>query len=156
MDFRLKVFAILLLACFAGLFTYGQADTSKIAIIPFNINAYWFDYVEIPTPYSLSYTEILSTDSIINRCIIENNTGSKGSQSILPVGNHNFYKQLVATVKNNNEIIVWVNCFCRLEDGLNWKKEIYRVYDGGGDGCYFNVEINLTAKTYSKLYVNGF
>jgi hypothetical protein len=154
--YELKKYLGIILACFAGLFAYGQMDTSRYAIIPYNNSTQIFlDELKQNNPYPLSLSELASLDTIIKRCIRENSE-EYSKMTILVIGNHLFFKQVIASINPNNEIIIWVNSFCRIEKDFNWKKEIFIIHDGGGDGCYFHVEVNLTTKSYSKLYMNGF
>lgn len=148
---------VIILACFAGFFAYGQMDTARIAVILLDTNEHWSWHVPSKKSYNLNHEQLLTAHDIVNRCIFENGGDEKRSRTlILPIGNHLFFKQFVGSVNENNEVIIWANCFCRLDQGINWKQDIFMVNDGGGDGCYFNVVINLNNRTYSELYVNGF
>jgi hypothetical protein len=66
---------------------------------------------------------------------------------------HSQYKrQYIPYISKNGTKHIKVICFCR-DEGINWKKEVLLVYDGGD--CFFEVIINLATNTYSDLMING-
>lgn len=62
-------------------------------------------------------------------------------------------RQYVPVINQKGEKEIWVNFFC---DSMytDWKNHIVKVFDGGN--CYFNIKVNLTTNSYSKLIVNGY
>lgn len=171
----MKQVLFLFLALFE-LLAYGQNgyDTSKIAIIQFDTTQAWAWKLRYNKPTFLSNKQVQLVDSIVRVCILEhNNNGIQTNTAGMYIGVHSFKMQLVPTINNKGEIIIWANCLC--EDFLipkaaegqrkkkkfesfpdfDWKKEIIVVHDGGFGGCFFNVQINLTTKKYFNLFING-
>lgn len=136
-------------------------DTSRIALISLDHTQNWSWHLKNHTPTTLTNNEIKCVDSLINVCISEHNNNGKGVAVIgKDIGNHTFKRQIVAGINPNGDIVVWVNCFSddernKWDDGIDWRKEIVKINDGGASGGLFNLMINLTQKRYYNLYVNG-
>lgn len=70
-----------------------------------------------------------------------------------------YYRQYIPYINERGEKIVAVNCFCDVTNmndevsGLNWRTDLIQVNDGGN--CFFNLDVNLTLKTFAHLMVNG-
>lgn len=64
-------------------------------------------------------------------------------------------RQFVGAIDENGDKIIWINCFCKKEEGSfkKWKEEIVHVADGGN--CFFNMKANITKNTYTDFIVNG-
>jgi len=157
-----------------ALSTFGQNayDTSKIAIIQLDTTQTWSWNLKGNKPTSLTDKQILLADSIVQVCISEhNNNGVQTNTAGMYIGVKSFKMQLVPTINDQGEIIIWANCLC--DDFLtsepidqkkkketdfpdfDWKKEIIIVHDGGFGGCFFHVQINLTTEEYYNLMING-
>lgn len=70
-----------------------------------------------------------------------------------------YYRQYIPYINERGEKIVEVNCFCdvtNMDDevsGLYWRTDLIQVNDGGN--CFFNLNVNLSLKTFAHLMVNG-
>ena len=66
-----------------------------------------------------------------------------------------YNRQFVGAIDENGDKIIWINCFCKKEEGSfkKWKEEIVHVADGGN--CFFNLKANITKNTYTDFIVNG-
>jgi len=71
-----------------------------------------------------------------------------------------YKRQLIAVTNNKGEKEIFVSCICAsaipdlYKSGINWRKEYFRVNDGGP--CYFRVFLNLTTGQYHNFQVNGY
>jgi hypothetical protein len=107
------------------------------------------NYVVLLNPkdnLALSMDELYEIKKILKKCINDNKT---------LLFDYTKYKRQYSVYKDKNgDKIVHVNCFCggasRFKD---WKKQLVIVDDGGK--CFFNIKINLKAKKYSDLDING-
>lgn len=135
-----------------------EFDTNYVTLISLSNNRDKVPVLNNNGEVDLSQQEIFTIDSLVNLCIEENNNNGKTSNSVGEyIGVHTFKKQFVPSLNENKEIIVWVNCFNsdRITEGLDWKSDLIIVKDGGVGGKLFNLIVNLTTESYSKLYVNG-
>lgn len=101
-------------------------------------------------PYNLDNSELTQIDSLLVYCM------SKDPQ-LKTKNNSNYYKQCIATINLNKEIVVWINCICNksvFNIGEEFKLQIAgKVNDGGT--CFFKLKMNLTKRIYFDLRING-
>ena len=103
-------------------------------------------------PTNLTKLEIDTVETILRQAVQQYNQGMKNERYLIkPLTN--YIRQYIPVLNDKGEREVYVNCFCSTGDD-KWKTEIVGASDGGN--CYFHVKINLTAKTYSQLAVNGY
>jgi len=70
--------------------------------------------------------------------------------------NKHLYKQYIPYIDKKGDRIIVLNTFCQLfenEDETDWKTQHYSVEEGGF--CYWRIKINIDAKSYTNLMVNG-
>jgi hypothetical protein len=130
-----------------------QYDSSKSATISFNPKSkYPFDNTYKTA--RLTQKDFIIIDSLQIACVTEynNSLDKEHKQWSIDLNKHNYKRQIIAVTNKSGEKEVWVNCFCRTWDN-RWKTEIMIVDDGGN--CYFNFKINLAAKKFYELGVNG-
>jgi hypothetical protein len=141
-----------------------QADTTSIAIIPFDTNFYWI--FKNAQQAQLNYKDIETIDKLLTQCIVEENEiqRKRYHKLINQFPNKNFklsdfiidldnYKtQLVPVTNAKGEKEVYINCFCDSWDS-DWKTDLIMVDDGGN--CFFQLKINISQKKYYDLMVNG-
>ena len=127
-----------------------QDDQLKYTILKWDKSYYWiFSNV---TAASISPTEIKLLEDLMSKAITAHNLSKvDDAYKIGPLSNYHFQFIPVFTKKGQKE--VWVNALCS-NPGINWRKEIIIVNDGGN--CYFNLKVNLTTRGYYQLYVNGY
>jgi hypothetical protein len=139
-------------------------DHSIIAILPADTANNWIFKQGEPT--TLSDIEMQEIEKMLNDCMSNYNLEQEKQFEELSKTNPDFgldkqdfiinlkkYKrQYIASINENGEKVVWVNCFCDNFD-IKWKNDIVFVLDGGN--CYFNLKINLTTKEYFEFMVNG-
>ncbi|MBL8016555.1 MAG: hypothetical protein JNK43_04735 [Ignavibacteria bacterium] len=67
----------------------------------------------------------------------------------------NYYRQFAGAVLENGDKVIWINCFCYVDNDYfrKWKEDFIMVDDGGN--CFFNVKVNLNTSGYFDLMVNG-
>jgi hypothetical protein len=63
-----------------------------------------------------------------------------------------YRRQYVAVVTDKGERAVWVNFFCE-DIGVEWRKEILTVKDGGN--CFFELVIDVNKRKAYELSPNG-
>jgi hypothetical protein len=128
-------------------------DTAKTAIIPFDKKVN-FPFDNSYKPAVLTQSDINNVDSLLIACVTEYNASLENENKlwVIDLKKYDYRKQLVVVTNRKGEKEVWVNCFCNTWDE-RWKTGILFVYDGGN--CYFNFKINLTAKKFYDLLVNG-
>lgn len=152
--FRIAIALLFLLA--AG--KIDAQNSSFITVITLDTHQHYAWHLEGNKPATLTQQEIERADSILNVCIAENQAQESGARIIGTfIGKRTFMKQLVPSVNAKGEIIVWANCFIEpaAEWVDDWRYEVLIVNDGGGNGGFFNVLINLSTGKYSGLYING-
>ncbi|MFT7250865.1 MAG: hypothetical protein ACI9FW_000582 [Flavobacterium sp.] len=76
-----------------------------------------------------------------------------GSESVGVIILNNYKRQYVPYVNRKGEKVVWVYCTINKRVHKKWKTELQFAFGGGSD--YFRVTINLSNKTYEKLFDNG-
>jgi hypothetical protein len=113
--------------------------------------------------FELSKAEIAEIETLFKASIAEREKqfydydakfpkrANKNEYVLQPIQTYN--RQYIATINENGEKEVWINCFCREEKFPNWKTEIVAVNDGGN--YYFELTINLNTKKTMAFHVNG-
>lgn len=97
-------------------------------------------------PYDINQTELKEIDRILSKCFTENKSKLKSKNE--------YVKQCRIVTNANNEIEVWVNCYCKDKyDKSGFKYNLIQMNDGGN--CNFSVKINLSKKEYSELNIAG-
>ena len=84
--------------------------------------------------------------AILNKCFTDNKSKLKNKKE--------YVKQCRIVTNANNEIEVWINCYCKdkyYESGF--KYNLIQMNDGGN--CNISVKINLSKKEYSELNIAG-
>jgi hypothetical protein len=139
-------------------------DTSKIAILTYDTiqNRVFIK----ASPANLTSDDLVEIETLFTICIDEHNIEkekeylkmkekqprSKLSKDFYVIDTKRHKRQYIAVINEKGEKEVWINCFCNSMN-KNWRKVIIGVDDGGN--CFFNLKINLTAKKYYDLMVNG-
>ncbi len=140
------------------------ADTTLVAILPFDDDDPWIDVTGKPT--TLAGQELLETDRLLRQAIAQYNPGQEKEWAEIskkyPNDTFNrdrfvinlprYKRQYMPYLNPKGEKEVWINCFCRFQ-GQDWRKSPVFVLDGGN--CYFNLKVNLSRGTYYDLMVNG-
>ncbi|KAA9345958.1 hypothetical protein [Adhaeribacter soli] len=106
--------------------------------------------------------DIVAAERILKRCIEIDKIDADGLEIYegkiydLP----NYYRQYFGAINENDEKIIWVNCFLKpsnLTKGFNihqdWKVNSVEVQDGGK--AYFNIEINITSGKCYNFFRNS-
>ena len=123
-----------------------KPDSEKIAIlkkIQFEKNTRYF---------TLSDSDYLLLDEILQRCLDEYNRGRDSSANDF-IKVDQYRRQYIPFIKDGQKY-VWANFFCgSTKEHKKWKKEPVLVFDGGA--CYFRVTINLSKSRFFNFYVNG-
>jgi hypothetical protein len=132
-------------------------DTSKIAIIPFTNSLYWlFDSLRYHSS-NLTQEDILEIEKIFNESVSDNNSKLLSEETkkyfTIDLKKMGYKRQYVCVISDNEEKIIFVNCFCKSFTGNDWRRFLLQVDDGGR--CYFSLKINLTKKKYFDFFVNG-
>ena len=193
---HMRTTKLFIIAVLFSVYGYSQGDSlnmvlrdSSYSIIKFDTSDYC--YRNIMKGYSISQLDsgdLFVVDSVLEICISENkeNKENKESRSFykrrIPIGDFQYFFQLVSMINESGDTIVWVNVFCAsfvktMEDidkskdtkkwikkqvkkdkeyqyeYFDWRKDIVCVNDGFN--CFWNVVINLKTSTYSDLMVNG-
>ncbi|WP_157972796.1 hypothetical protein [Aureibaculum luteum] len=97
---------------------------------------------------------------------IDNNEFKFIKEHVLENIHKNLYKQYVPYIDNNGSRIILLNTFCLPPEEhfeeingkhesklMDWKKEFYKVDDGGP--CYWRININIDKEEYFNLGING-
>lgn len=101
-------------------------------------------------PAALGKDEIGEVESLLKKAVDEYNARQKSKDQIINLAEYK--RQFVPFVNEKGEKEIWVNCFCS-ENFDDWRTRVVAVEDGGK--CFFNLRVNLTAKKYGNLNVNG-
>jgi hypothetical protein len=147
--------------CLLVLLSYVQhsaaQNTGSVTVIPLDTTAHHAWHLEGNKPVTLTLAQANAADSILSICIAENLRSADRVMAGTFIGNHTFRKQFIPSVNAKGEVVIWANCFSErmAELAENWEKDVFIVNDGGGNGDFFNVVINLSTGTYSNLYING-
>ncbi len=140
------------------------ASDSKTTIIKYDTTQHWI--FKNGTPTTLSPKEITDIEEILKLFVADYNAAREKyiaeTQPKLPdqrlanedfmIELKNYNRQYVPVINARGEKEIWVNCFCII-NGTDWRERVVIVDDGGK--CFFNLKINLTARTYYDESVNG-
>lgn len=139
-------------------------NDSNYAIIPFNSSETWVFKDASPNSLSLEDMKIIeetllkAVNTYNQQTIVEHkryekkNSGYHMDRSAILISLKEYKFQLMPVLNAKREKEVWINAFCH-SFGIDWKKQIVSVDDGGK--CFFNFKINLNAKKYYDFRVNG-
>ncbi len=190
---HMRTIKLFITAVLFSLFGYSQHNSlntvlrdSSYSIIKSDTSDYC--YRNIMKSYSISQLDsgdLFVVDSVLEICISENKENKENRSFYkrrIPIGDFQYFFQLVFMINESGDKIVWVNVFCAsfvktMEDidkskdtkkwikkqvkkdkeyqyeYFDWRKDIVCVNDGFN--CFWNVIINLRTNTYSELIVNG-
>jgi hypothetical protein len=128
----------------------GHSQTSeKQYVFDKNANVHSAEVTENVQRFKPSMNEINLADSLIEIHIKKNRTDYSWTKEISDY--QSYYRQYVGYINEKNEKIIFVNGFCQAEQ--NWTKEIVS-YRGGGS-CYFDIKVNISAKSTFDFNVNA-
>ncbi|MCK8143352.1 hypothetical protein MW871_15785 [Flavobacterium sp. I-SCBP12n] len=97
-------------------------------------------------PYDINQTELEEIDRILTKSFEENKSKLKSKNE--------YVKQCRIVTNANNEIEIWINCYCKNKyDKSGFKYNLIQMNDGGK--CNISIKINLTKKEYSELNIAG-
>jgi hypothetical protein len=80
-----------------------------------------------------------------------NNSLGQSSKQQIDLKGRNYREQLIVFINTKGEKVVYVNCFCKVDDD-DWKTDFFKTYDGGN--CFFNFETMLQQKTFFDMKVS--
>ena len=130
---------------------FNKVDTSRIAVLPLDKRDSR-QFTKGDRQADLSLDEINKIEMLVDSAAKENN--KKYGKAFHIENPSKYYKQLIAVINDRGEKEVWVNCFCHLPQGFDWKKNVILVLDGGS--CFFNVSVNLTKGLAFDFSVNNY
>ena len=142
----MKEFLLLVLICFSQN-VFGQIKILDSAL-------YTIIQKDSTAKIDLAPGEIQNADKILIQAL-------KGYKLFSKTDFNDYRFQLVPSINEKGEKIVWINAFCFGEWGSQrrseWRKKIYprHMVDDGGT-CFFDLKINLTLNNYSEFGMNGF
>ena len=142
----MKKFLLLVLICF------GQMVFAQIKILDSEL--YTVIQKDSMAKIDLVPGDIQKADKILDQALKDNTFFSKTDFS-------KYRFQLVPSINEKGEKIIWINAFCfgkwGSERRSEWRTKIYPRYmvDDGGT-CFFDLKINLTLNNYSEFGMNGF
>jgi len=126
-------------------------DTGKIAIIPMKSPSNF--YFEL----KLTNADLRTVDSLLTVAVNDyNGSGhlSFASDNPYNIRLANYKRQYLPFLNQNNNKIIFIQCFCEDFDKSDyWKTNLLDIDDGGS--CVFGLSINLTKKTCDKISVHG-
>jgi len=139
-------------------------DTNLFVILPYDTSLYWI--CKDCKQAELTLQDFDDIENLLNKCIDEFNPGqetrfneikSKYPEQNFDIKNFTidlkrYKRQYIAMINGKGEKEVWINCICDIYT-KDWRNGLIIVLDGGN--CFFNLKINLTAKKYFELSVNG-
>lgn len=157
---------LLLFLCVFPFYVYGQSiDTSQYSILRYDsLSEFYFNNEIFPKHSkitSLDKIEIEEIENLLKNCFDEYNTkkeieykeylklDSTLSKDRFLIKLSSYYRQYVPVLTDKKEKLVYVNCFCSLDD--EWRKVLVTAHDLGK--CYFQVKINITKSKYYDLFV---
>lgn len=105
---------------------------------------------------NLSCDEVKIAEEVLNKELLNFNKDKINQSQRCPDINKNLHKycrQYFGFINTNGEKIVWINLFWNRAFKKMAKYELVNV----NDGCsyYWNIEVNISAKTISNLQING-
>ncbi|RZM14116.1 MAG: hypothetical protein EOO88_44295 [Pedobacter sp.] len=131
-------------------------DTSNFAILEFTrYNSGPFDSTEVKAT-SLNEIEIFEVHYLVAKAIREYNANIDSADwkwYAADLQKGLFNRQYIPVINGKGEKVVWVNFFCDAGNKA-WRTTEVFVHDGGN--CYFNLLVNLTTKSTSDFFVNGY
>jgi len=137
-----------------------KVPDSNYVVLSYNKNMDWL--FEEGENTNLTESELIEIEKILDIAIEQNNEEQrKRLKQLYPNRNETDFdlqlkenkRQYIPIINPKGEKEIWVNFFCREIDYIDWKKIPMIITDGGK--CFFNIKVNLTTKTYSKLYMNS-
>jgi hypothetical protein len=96
--------------------------------------------------YDLNQSELEKANKILEKCFEENKSKLRNSTE--------YVKQCVAVKNANNEIEVWISCYCKNSFNKNGYK-FYQIEMNDGGNCNVLIKINITKETISELAIAG-
>lgn len=142
-----------------------KADTSTIAVLPYDTSYYWlFEEHEKCRNADLSPAELDQLEELVQRAVTdymskyahrEELAGDSAYWNQYRIARSGYVLQCIAVMNATGEKEVWVNALCDPDSPSkgSWQERILVVQDGGG--CYYQMKVNLTKGTYADLSVNG-
>jgi hypothetical protein len=113
-------------------------------IIGFNIDDY--------NRFNPSEKEFLIADSLAKIYIVQNS--STLTHDNTSIENYDeFYKQVYGLINKNADKIIFLNCFCNVENNEFWKEHTVSVKGGGK--CYFSIKVNMTDHKLFDFWINA-
>ena len=97
-------------------------------------------------PYDLNQSELEKANEILEKCFNENKSKLRNSTE--------YVKQCIAVKNSNNEIEVWIRCYCKDSFNKNGFK-FYLIEMNDGGNCNFSIKINITKESYLDLEIAG-
>ncbi|MBE2218091.1 MAG: hypothetical protein IAE90_07810 [Ignavibacteria bacterium] len=97
--------------------------------------------------------DIAAAEEILQACFSKESSGTRNPFFTRKL--ENYHRQFAGVILENGDKVIWINCFCYVDNEYfrRWKEQFVMV-DGGGN-CFFNVKVNLNTKQYYELMVNG-
>lgn len=97
--------------------------------------------------------DILAAEKILRACFTKEASGTYNPFFGRKL--ENYYMQFAGAILENGDKVIWINCFCYVDNEYfrKWKEDFIMVDDGGN--CFFNVKVNLNTNGYFDLMVNG-
>jgi hypothetical protein len=160
----MKTILTILLTTFS-LITFAQtenSDLNKFVVLNKDSLEYVPWIVEDLKSAVLTSNEIDLVDSLFQDYKTKSNNGDTAVQAMGEIGLMDYKRQYLPVLNDDDEKIVWINCFCVNGSNLphfssnnpnKWNEEVIIVKDGGN--CYLSVFLNLTTKKFDQLMVNG-
>ena len=140
-----KLFVILVPAIF---FAFQRIQEDKVVLFPKDIPIIGFNLSDFKR-FDPSMSEFTLADSII-RLYIKAKSNLHPSESIqYPI----YYKQVYGLIDRNNNKILFINCFAKLDGHYYWREKTVVVKGGGQD--YFNFKFNLNSKSCFDYFINA-
>lgn len=104
-------------------------------------------------PFTPTLDDIQAAEDILLKCYNKEVTGTVNPFFGRKLNDYN--RQFISAETQTGDKVIWINCFCYVENEYfkKWKTDIVMVDDGGN--CFFNVKVNLDKKEYYELMVNG-
>lgn len=147
--------------------TVNEVDSTVFTVLEFNPGWYWV--FKNAKPATLNSEDLAEIEKILQRSIADNNQEERKrlqQQNLENPENQRtetgyeiddlsrYRRQYVPVINEKGEKVVWVNLFCNYRSKEDWRTDIVMTSDGGN--CFFELKVNLTTKTYSDFYVNGY
>jgi len=103
--------------------------------------------------YEPGEDDIMAAEEILQACFSKESSGTRNPFFGRKL--ENYHRQFAGVRLENGDKVIWINCFCYVDNEFirKWKEQFIMVDDGGN--CFFNVKVNLNTKQYYDLMVNG-